>query len=124
MGQPEIVARRTGRRDLCIGCMSITDQAAPAQQASQRRPSQHFTRSAEKPPPRLDRCPLLLQSGGNGKIHHVRIALAVGTQGMLLHRFALIYFVTVSSRFNISLATIVHAANSGAGIDGSLFFSP
>ena len=43
---------------------------------------------------------------------------------MLLHPTSLNYFVTVSSRFSISLATIVHAASSGAGIEASLFFSP
>ena len=43
---------------------------------------------------------------------------------MLFHPASLNYFVTVSSRLSISLATIVHAANSGAGIEVSLFFSP
>ena len=104
--------------------MGISPQSAIAEKTSHCRPSQHFSRTAQKVAACLQSGPLPLQFWRDRKIHHAKTLLGVGTKRMLFHSVALNYFVIVSSRFNISLATMVHAASSGAGIDGSLFFSP
>src|SRR5215813_12172249 len=102
--------------------MSIAAGATVIHETGECRPAQHLARAAKKAAARLENGPFLLEIRRNRHVHYVKASLAIGAKWMLLHRLS--YLFTVSSRLSISLATIVQAASSGAGIDGLNFASP
>src|SRR5258708_3351932 len=119
MRQSQLIARRYLGLALGVRLVHIAAQRGLAEQTRHRSPAKHLARPAQKAPARLDRRPLPFQTSRNRQIHHRRVLLAIRTKRMLLHKGNLNYFVTVSSRFSISLATMVQAASSGSGMDVS-----
>src|SRR4051812_8005231 len=94
-----------------------------SQEACQCRPTKNLARTSQKLPPRLASGPLFFQSGRDRQIHRGDFVFAIGAEWVLFHRIPT-YLLSVSSRFSISLAIIVQAANSGAGMELLGFFSP